>query len=315
MANERTCISCGMPLRQLSDYAANDPQKNWCRHCAREDGSMKSYEEVLDGMSAFLARRHRQSGGPHHVCEHDGETAGVGRAAAVMNRDVAEIRRRLKDAADPAVLASMRRAVPDTKMLGVKVPLIRCLASTWAKERPMDFEAARRLFTALCADDLREEILFGTFLLAGHKKRLREIEWRDIDAWLDHIDNWETCDQLASNVVASSVAANTRLQPLIRGLAKSTNVWRKRFAVATAASLNQRGRFVPELTLQICQDLMNDDNPAIRQAVGWALRELSKKDEELAFAFLREHRDGMPRSLMREASEKLTAGRRKELLT
>jgi Putative zinc ribbon domain len=58
MANERTCISCGMPLRQLSDYAANDPQKNWCRHCAREDGSMKSYEEVLDGMSAFLARTH-----------------------------------------------------------------------------------------------------------------------------------------------------------------------------------------------------------------------------------------------------------------
>jgi hypothetical protein len=56
MGSERICISCGMPLRQSSDHAANDPEKDWCRHCAREDGSLKSYEEVLEGMSAFLVR-------------------------------------------------------------------------------------------------------------------------------------------------------------------------------------------------------------------------------------------------------------------
>jgi hypothetical protein len=45
-----------MPLRQASDHAGNDPEKDWCRHCAREDGSMKSREEVLEGMTAFLVR-------------------------------------------------------------------------------------------------------------------------------------------------------------------------------------------------------------------------------------------------------------------
>jgi 3-methyladenine DNA glycosylase AlkD len=231
-----------------------------------------------------------------------------------MTSEHAEIRRRLKAAADPAVLVSMQRLVPNTRMLGVKVPQLRSAAAAWAQEHPIDFGSTLRLFTELCSDDLREEILFATFLLARHKKRLPEIQWAQIDGWLNHIDNWETCDQLASNVVAASVATNVALRASLRGLTKSGNIWRKRFAVATAASLNQHGRFVPELTLQICQDLMNDENLAIRKAVGWALRELSKKDEEIAFAFLLDHREKMSRSLMREAAEKLPASRRKELM-
>lgn len=32
------------------------PRDPYCLNCARPDGSMKSYEEVLDGMVAFLVR-------------------------------------------------------------------------------------------------------------------------------------------------------------------------------------------------------------------------------------------------------------------
>jgi len=54
--NATTCISCGMPLRTTQDHAAGDPSKNYCLHCARPDGSMKSYDEVLVGNAAFLTR-------------------------------------------------------------------------------------------------------------------------------------------------------------------------------------------------------------------------------------------------------------------
>ncbi|MCA9658611.1 MAG: zinc ribbon domain-containing protein [Myxococcales bacterium] len=50
-----TCISCGMPLRSAEDHAKGDTSRPYCHHCAREDGSMKSYDEVLQGMTAFLA--------------------------------------------------------------------------------------------------------------------------------------------------------------------------------------------------------------------------------------------------------------------
>lgn len=50
----KTCISCGMPLRSPEDHARGDVTTTYCKHCAREDGAMKSYDEVLTGMSMFL---------------------------------------------------------------------------------------------------------------------------------------------------------------------------------------------------------------------------------------------------------------------
>lgn len=50
----KTCISCGMPLRSAEDHPHGDTTTSYCKHCAREDGSMKSYDEVLVGMSGFL---------------------------------------------------------------------------------------------------------------------------------------------------------------------------------------------------------------------------------------------------------------------
>ncbi len=54
MTTTASCISCGMPLRTPDDHASNDPSKPYCRYCARPDGTMKSYDEALAGMTGFL---------------------------------------------------------------------------------------------------------------------------------------------------------------------------------------------------------------------------------------------------------------------
>jgi hypothetical protein len=51
-----TCISCGMPMRTADDHAGKLLSNAFCHHCARPDASMKSYDEVLDGMIGFLKR-------------------------------------------------------------------------------------------------------------------------------------------------------------------------------------------------------------------------------------------------------------------
>jgi hypothetical protein len=53
---EKSCISCGMPLRKAEDYPLGDQSKDYCVHCARADGTLKSYHEALEGMSAFIAK-------------------------------------------------------------------------------------------------------------------------------------------------------------------------------------------------------------------------------------------------------------------
>lgn len=50
------CIACGMPMEKPEDHAGGDRSKDYCVHCARPDGSMQSYEEKLESMTAFIVR-------------------------------------------------------------------------------------------------------------------------------------------------------------------------------------------------------------------------------------------------------------------
>lgn len=54
--NVRTCIACGMPMTKPSDFALSDESKDYCKYCARPDGSMQSYPEKLEGTVGFLIR-------------------------------------------------------------------------------------------------------------------------------------------------------------------------------------------------------------------------------------------------------------------
>ncbi|MEX1376327.1 MAG: zinc ribbon domain-containing protein [Eubacteriales bacterium] len=50
----KTCIACGMPMKQKDDFAMGDEAKDYCKYCAREDGTMQDYEEKLEGMTSFI---------------------------------------------------------------------------------------------------------------------------------------------------------------------------------------------------------------------------------------------------------------------
>ena len=52
----KTCIACGMPMTEPADFAMGDITKDYCRHCARPDGTMQSYGKKLDSLSGFLVR-------------------------------------------------------------------------------------------------------------------------------------------------------------------------------------------------------------------------------------------------------------------
>lgn len=50
------CIACGFPADEARQHGADNPGKDYCRYCSREDGSMKSYQECVDGYTAFVMR-------------------------------------------------------------------------------------------------------------------------------------------------------------------------------------------------------------------------------------------------------------------
>ena len=52
----KSCIACGMPMEKREDFAMGDESKDYCRYCARPDGSMQDYGEKLVSMTDFIVR-------------------------------------------------------------------------------------------------------------------------------------------------------------------------------------------------------------------------------------------------------------------
>jgi 3-methyladenine DNA glycosylase AlkD len=180
-----------------------------------------------------------------------------------------DLRARLPALVVPAYLAQITRLVPGAKLLGVRVPALRGLARELDREHSVDDDAAIALLHRLAKRCVREELLVGIFLIARKKRRIARVTWKDLDAWVDAIDNWEVCDQLAMGI------AKYRLDGALDRLvtwAKSSNLWRRRFAVATVATAGLAKRDVERVLAVVA----GDREPMVKKAVAWARRELVK---------------------------------------
>ena len=50
----KNCMSCGMPMARPEDFGGGNPANIYCVHCSNPDGSLKSREEVFEGMVNFM---------------------------------------------------------------------------------------------------------------------------------------------------------------------------------------------------------------------------------------------------------------------
>ena len=51
----KKCICCGMPMNKKNDFAMGDESKDYCVYCAKEDGSVKSFDEAVEGMAEYMS--------------------------------------------------------------------------------------------------------------------------------------------------------------------------------------------------------------------------------------------------------------------
>ncbi len=55
----KTCMSCGMPMAKPEDFGGGNPGNLYCVYCSKQEGSLKSYEEVFEGMVNFMMMSQR----------------------------------------------------------------------------------------------------------------------------------------------------------------------------------------------------------------------------------------------------------------
>ncbi len=136
---------------------------------------------------------------------------------------------------------------------------------------------------------------------------------------LDDISDWEICDQLSLRVIVKLATQNpSEIFGLMAQWVTFENKWVRRLAVATIPPYIRAKSSESKTCLEFLNKVMEESDKDVRKAIGWALREVSKKDGEAVFEFLKKwarSEDKNTKWIVREGMKKLPEEQQKQLRT
>ena len=127
----------------------------------------------------------------------------------------------------------------------------------------------------------------------------------------ENINSWDLVDLSAPRIVGDYLVNKNR--SILYKLAKSNSLWERRISILSTFIFIDNNDF--EDALNISELLLNDKHDLIHKAVGWALREIGKRDQNVEECFLTKFCLQMPRTMLRYAIEKFDEEKRKFYLT
>ncbi|MCK4781435.1 DNA alkylation repair protein [Candidatus Parcubacteria bacterium] len=199
--------------------------------------------------------------------------------------------------------------------LGIKVPDQRKISSNYQN---LSLKEIGRLLDS----KIHEYRLTALFILIKKYEKADAQEKKKIfDFYLKqtkNINNWGLVDISAPKIVGDYLLDNPR--DVLYKLAKSPpkagprrvgekNLWEKRIAIIACFTFIKNNDFKD--ALKISKILIKDEHDLIHKAVGWMLREVGKRNQQIEEEFLKKHCKQMPRVMLRYSIEKFDEDKRK----
>ena len=225
---------------------------------------------------------------------------------------LAELKLELQKAADPKQAKILQRFFKTGKgeygegdvFLGIKVPTQRQITKKFNELRLAEVEK-------LLNSKIHEQRLVALFILVDKYKKAGDDEKKKIyNLYLKNtknINNWDLVDLSAPNIVGAYLIDRPR--GVLYKLAKSKNLWERRIATLATFTFIRNNDFKD--ALKIAEALLKDEHDLIHKAVGWMLREIGKRNQEVEEKFLRKYYKQMPRTMLRYAIEKFKEDKRR----
>ncbi len=126
------------------------------------------------------------------------------------------------------------------------------------------------------------------------------------------INNWDLVDLTADKILGHYLQKNSEEKKLLFQLSNSQNIWERRIAIISTFYFIKNNEF--NLTLQLSKKLLKDNHDLIHKAVGWMLREVGKRNQNVLENFLKQNYKNMPRTMLRYAIEKFPEALRQRYL-
>lgn len=189
------------------------------------------------------------------------------------------------------------------KFLGIKVPDQRKIAKKYLGLPLKDLQK-------LLSSKIHEHRLTALFILINQYKKADESLKKEIVSFYlqntKNINNWDLVDISAPKILGNYLINQKR--NILYKFARSKNLWEKRIAILSTFEFIKNNDFKD--TLKISKILLRDKHDLIHKAVGWMLREIGKRKQDLEEEFLKKHYKIIPRTMLRYAIEKFKPQKR-----
>lgn len=194
----------------------------------------------------------------------------------------------------------------DLDFIGVTTPDLRAAARLWLKAHPdLDRPALLALAGDLWATDNHELRSFGLELLQARIALLRSEDVDLLEDLLRRSRSWAYVDFIATQLVGPLVERDPRLNDRLDRWVKDPDFWLRRTAVLALLGPLRRGGGDWPRFVRYADRLLGEKEFFIRKALGWVLREVSKKDPERVRRFLAERERRVSGVTRREAEKYL----------
>lgn len=193
----------------------------------------------------------------------------------------------------------------DLVFLGATVPATTKITKQFAREHSLTRTEVLRLAREAWRTDVHELRSFGVGLLELHLPLLEKEDFPLVEQLIAKANTWAHVDELAADIAGGMVIRFPTLKRTLRRWARDENFWVRRAALLSLLqSLKQSGDDW-KLFTELASLLLEEKEFFIRKAIGWVLREVSKKRPEPVFEFLKENLDRVSGLTLREGSKYL----------
>jgi 3-methyladenine DNA glycosylase AlkD len=174
----------------------------------------------------------------------------------------------------------------DLEFAGVTVPVMRSATAAWTRDcGGLDHDRLVALIRALWEGPLFECRAVATILLERNTKLLGPADTGLIEFLLRHSATWALVDPIATNV-AGVLAEKHDLTATLDRWAADSDFWIRRSAMLALLRPLRRGEGDFERFACYADAMLEEKEFFIRKAIGWVLREVSKKRPELVATWL-----------------------------
>jgi 3-methyladenine DNA glycosylase AlkD len=171
---------------------------------------------------------------------------------------------------------------------------------------------------ALWKEGKRDERLIVISALEKVSKKDYENSKQFVLNVLEDISDWEICDQLALKVIVNLAVQNQKeIFSLLDQWIKSKKKWIRRLAVATIPPYIRAEKTESKVCLQLLAKVMREEDKDVKKAIGWALREITKKAPKSVFRFLKNWakiKDKNTKWIIRNGMKKLAKEKQKAII-